>query len=79
MSEFEKAYTNGEIMVLWKPGVCIHSGKCVQGLGEVFNTNARPWISMSGSNTQRIIQQVEQCPSGALSYMRVEKISKAAG
>jgi uncharacterized Fe-S cluster protein YjdI len=78
MSESEKAYTNGEITVLWKAGVCVHSGKCVQGLGEVFNVNARPWINMAGSKTERIIQQVEQCPSGALSYVRNEKIAKTA-
>ena len=79
MSESEKAYTNGEITVLWKPGVCIHSAKCVQGLGEVFNVSARPWINMGGSTTQRIIQQVEQCPSGALSYARNSESAKAAG
>jgi uncharacterized Fe-S cluster protein YjdI len=79
MSESEKTYTNGEITVLWKPGVCIHSAKCVQGLGEVFNVNARPWINMSGSETSRIIKQVDECPSGALSYVRNEKSGKAAG
>jgi uncharacterized Fe-S cluster protein YjdI len=79
MSESEKAYTNGEITVLWKAGVCVHSGKCVQGLGEVFNVSARPWINIAGATTERIIQQVEQCPSGALSYVRNEKIAETAG
>jgi uncharacterized Fe-S cluster protein YjdI len=78
MSESEKAYTNGEITVLWKPDVCVHSGKCVQGLGEVFDVSARPWINMEGGKTERIIQQV-QCPSGALSYIRNEKIAKTVG
>ena len=79
MSESEKTHTNGEITVIWKPGVCIHSAKCVQGLGEVFNVNARPWINMDGSGSDQIIKQVAECPSGALSYVRNEKISKAAG
>jgi uncharacterized Fe-S cluster protein YjdI len=78
MSEAEKPYTNGEITVIWKPGICLHSGKCVQGLAEVFNVKNRPWIDMEGASTDRIIQQVEQCPSGALSYVRNEKITKAA-
>jgi len=42
MSESEKTYTNGEITVIWKPGVCIHSAKCVQGLGEVFQRQQSP-------------------------------------
>jgi uncharacterized Fe-S cluster protein YjdI len=76
LSAPEKTYTNGKITVIWKPGVCIHSAKCVQGLGPVFNVNARPWINMQGSGSDSIVKQVEQCPSGALSY---EKTSKASG
>jgi len=53
--------------------------KCVQGLGEVFKRQRSPLDHMDGSGTERIIKQVEQCPSGALSYVRNEKISKAAG
>jgi uncharacterized Fe-S cluster protein YjdI len=79
MSDSEKTYTNGEITVVWKPGVCIHSAKCVQGLAEVFNVNVRPWINMDGSSSARIIQQVDQCPSGALSYFRNKKVKEAAG
>ena len=78
VSESQKTYSNGEITVIWKPGVCIHSGKCVQGLSEVFNVSARPWINIDGASTDRIIKQVEQCPSGALSYVRNEKIANAA-
>ncbi len=79
MSESEKTYSNGEITIIWKPGICIHSGKCVQGLREVFNVSARPWINIDGASSHRISKQVEQCPSGALSYVRNEKITKAAG
>ncbi len=79
MSKSEMTYTNGEITVIWRPGVCLHSAKCVQGLGEVFNVSARPWINMDGAGTDRIVKQVDQCPSGALSYFRNEKISKSAG
>ena len=79
MSDSDSTYSNGEITVVWKPGVCIHSGKCVQGLNEVFNIHTRPWINIAGSSTGRIMQQVEQCPSGALSYFRNENAEKAAG
>jgi len=79
MSDSDSTYSNGEITVVWKPGVCIHSGKCVQGLSEVFNIHTRPWINIAGSSTGRIMRQVEQCPSGALSYFRNENAEKAAG
>ncbi|PYT63408.1 MAG: (4Fe-4S)-binding protein [Acidobacteria bacterium] len=79
MSESEKTYSNGEITIIWKPGICIHSGKCVQGLREVFNVSARPWINIGGASTDRISKQVEQCPSGALSYVRNKKTTNAAG
>ena len=77
MSDSDKTYSNGEISVVWKSGLCIHSAKCVQGLGEVFSVQVRPWINMLGSSTGRIIQQVDQCPSGALSYFRNQRTGKA--
>lgn len=68
-----KEYTNGEVTIVWKPDLCIHSENCVKGLPEVFNTQARPWIDAEGANTQRIIEQVKKCPSGALStYLNAE-------
>ena len=61
-------YTNGEITIVWKPATCIHSTICWKGLYKVFNPALRPWINMNGAETETIIDQVRQCPSGALSY-----------
>jgi uncharacterized Fe-S cluster protein YjdI len=61
-------YTNGEVTIVWKPDVCIHSTLCWKGLTEVFNPKERPWIKPTGATTERIIEQVRKCPSGALSY-----------
>ncbi len=63
-----KEYTNGEVTVVWKPGLCMHSKICFNGLPEVFDPEARPWVNMDGAETDRIVQQVKKCPSGALSY-----------
>jgi uncharacterized Fe-S cluster protein YjdI len=61
-------YSNGEVTVVWKPDTCIHSRICWTELREVFDPTKRPWVNMEGSSTEKIIQQVRQCPSGALSY-----------
>ena len=65
-----KKYSNGEITVVWKPGLCIHSTNCWKGLGSVFKPNERPWVQMDGATSEQIMAQVEKCPSGALSYIR---------
>lgn len=61
-------YTNDEVTVVWQPRVCSHSALCFKGLKEVFNPRERPWIKMDGATTEKIIEQVSKCPSGALSY-----------
>ena len=61
-------YSNDEITVVWNPGICIHSTNCWKGLPGVFQPKNHPWIEMQGSSTERIVEQVRQCPSGALSF-----------
>jgi uncharacterized Fe-S cluster protein YjdI len=66
-------YTNGEVTVVWKPGTCIHSRICWSELKEVFDPSKRPWVNMDGATTERIIEQVRKCPSGALHYFMNEE------
>lgn len=71
MKDITKHYTNGEVTIVWKPAMCIHSRICWQaptGLPEVFHPATRPWITTGNVPTERIIEQVRQCPSGALSF-----------
>ncbi len=71
MKDITKKYTNDEITIVWKPSVCIHSTICWRGsngLSDVFNPSEKPWIKPEGANTNRIIEQINQCPSGALSF-----------
>lgn len=70
--EIIKKYTNGEVTVVWEPNKCIHSTICWKKLPEVFNPRKRPWITPEGADTQAIVEQVKQCPSGALSYVMNE-------
>jgi uncharacterized Fe-S cluster protein YjdI len=67
MKDITKKYSNGEVTILWKPATCIHSGICFRGLGEVFDPRKRPWIMMEKSSSEKIVEQVKKCPSGALS------------
>lgn len=71
MKPLTKHYSNGEVTIVWKNDLCIHSTICwkqATGLPEVFNPAERPWIKPEGSPTEQIISQVDKCPSGALSY-----------
>ena len=63
-----KEYSNGEVTIVWKPDICIHAAFCANGLPEVFDPKARPWINAEGASTEAIVAQVKKCPSGALSY-----------
>ena len=64
--EIVKRYDNGEVTVVWRPSLCIHSGVCFRGLPKVFDPRRRPWIVVEGASTQAIVDQVARCPSGAL-------------
>lgn len=68
MSKFDKTYTNGEVTVFWKPEMCMHSTKCFHSLPEVFNPAIRPWVQLDKSSSDKIIETVKNCPSGALSF-----------
>lgn len=71
MKDLTKKYTNGEVTIVWKPGVCSHSTICwrkTTGLPEVFNPTQRPWIKPENASTEQIVEQVKKCPSGALSF-----------
>ena len=59
-------YSNDKITVRYDEKVCIHAGKCVQGLPQVFNVNNDPWINVDGADVESIRRTIQQCPSGAL-------------
>jgi uncharacterized Fe-S cluster protein YjdI len=71
MKDITKKYSNGEITIVWQPNTCIHSTICWKGAGglaSVFKPAEHPWIRPEGAGTERIIEQVKKCPSGALSF-----------
>lgn len=80
--DITKKYTNGEVTIVWKPGICSHSRKCwskIHGLPEVFNPMERPWIKPENASSEKIVEQVKQCPSGALSFYYNESTETDGG
>jgi uncharacterized Fe-S cluster protein YjdI len=73
MKNITKKYSNGEVTIVWKSGLCIHSGNCFRGLSEVFDPRRQPWITPYASTTDKIVEQIKKCPSGALSYYMNEE------
>ncbi|GAB5399995.1 MAG: (4Fe-4S)-binding protein [Aureisphaera sp.] len=74
MSSEENTFSNREIKVTYEPKKCIHAGTCCAGLAEVFRTSVIPWIDLEGAPSEKIIQQIHKCPSGALSYQRIGEL-----
>ncbi|WP_242085662.1 (4Fe-4S)-binding protein [Aestuariivivens sediminis] len=72
----KREYTNGEVTVVWEAKKCVHSGICVKGLPEVFRPRFRPWVKIDAATSDNIINQVKQCPSGALSYYLNNRVEK---
>ena len=72
--EVKMDYSNGEIAIVWQPKLCIHSGICVRTLPNVYHPKERPWIKPMNASTEEIIEQVNKCPSGALTYKVIESI-----
>lgn len=66
--EIKKTYSKEELTVIWQPHLCTHSKKCWKGLLAVFDPREKPWIQLDGAANPQIKQQIDQCPSKALSY-----------
>lgn len=68
----KRTYETDELQVHWDSDRCIHTGWCTKNLISVFNTEQRPWIQLDKGERDAIIETIEKCPSGALSYTRVD-------
>ena len=65
--EIVKKYSNNDITVLWKHAKCIHAGECVKRLPKVYKPSEKPWITVENASTEELRNQINACPSGALS------------
>ena len=58
-------YSNGDVKIVWQPELVDVSADCLK----FFKAKEKPWITPEGLTTEKKIQQVKKCPSGALSYV----------
>lgn len=63
--EYDK---NGEVIVIWKPERCIHSGICAKTLPQVYHPKERPWLTPENATAKELMDQIDRCPSKALTY-----------
>ncbi len=65
----KKEYPGDEVTIIWQAHKCIHSERCWRNLPEVFRYKQKPWVDPNGADGETIRKQIEQCPSGALTYV----------
>ena len=64
----KKKYSNGELTIVWKSELCIHAAECVKALPNVYKPREVPWITIENAKTEELKNQIDRCPSAALSY-----------
>ena len=63
-----KEYQKGDLQIVWEPKKCIHAAICVERLPKVYQPNQKPWIDPEAASIEELKNQIDLCPSGALSY-----------
>jgi len=76
MDKNDRDYSNDEITVHWRPDKCVHATICYTKLRSVFDPSRRPWIRMDKGTSDKIIDIVNQCPTDALTYTRINNPKK---
>jgi len=61
-------YDGKQITIHDNRGICAHAGYCTDNLSSVFKLGEEPWIDPDGAMTRDIVNTINKCPSGALSY-----------
>ncbi len=67
------SYAGNQITVHDNRSVCAHVGYCTDQLANCFRHKENPWIHPNAESSEKIINTIKQCPSGALSYSMNEE------
>ncbi len=66
-------YSGRDIEISYDVRRCIHAGECANGLPEVFDPKARPWVNPDGATADTVAEVIRRCPTGALQYRRIDQ------
>ena len=69
MSGKKFTFEGKDIDVEWDQGLCIHVGECVHAKGDLFDLDRQPWCDPDVTGSDYVVDVVERCPSGALTYI----------
>ena len=64
----ERSYESKQITIHDNRAICSHAAECVNKLPSVFRLGQTKWIEPDAGEVSEIIDVVNRCPSGALSY-----------
>ncbi len=77
MAKKIQTYQGENITVHFDASRCMHAGKCVHDLPEVFRPESRGrWIFPDAADVEALSEMIATCPSGALTYVRMD-VSKS--
>lgn len=63
-------YRGSEAEVHWDERLCIHVAECGRAPNDLFVTDRKPWCQPDCVNVNDVVDVIERCPSGALTYAR---------
>ena len=73
MSDQIEEYRGKHLVLRFDGKKCIHSRSCVLAQPSVYRANVQgPWIDPDGASVEAVMETAHQCPSGAISYERID-------
>ncbi len=61
-------YKGKSLTIFFDKTICSHSAVCLNSLPKVFDVERMPWVDVFGAKESKIMEVIEKCPTGALSY-----------
>ena len=74
----QRTYTGTDVEIGFDMARCIHARTCFLKLPQVFDPDRRPWVDPAAAPVEEIAAMIRTCPSGALTYNRLDDGAKEA-